>query len=76
MDKNRGENNGILCPVGRFFLNMEEYFGQKSDFLLHMNKSRIEFLKGIRSLLDERIKNLEKRETPVKERKADRIKVD
>lgn len=76
MDKNQEEKERMYCPVGRFFCDIEEFFGKKSDFFLHMNKSRIEFLKGIRSLLDDKIEILEKRETSGRERKADRIKVD
>lgn len=76
MDKDQVEKGGNFCPVGKFFLDMEECLGKKSDFFAHINKSRIEFLKGMRSLLDEKINSLEKKGTSGKERKATRIKVD
>ncbi|MBN2374229.1 hypothetical protein JXL19_10630 [bacterium] len=76
MDEENGEKGYSYCPLGRFFLDMEDFFGKKSDFFLHMNKSKIEFFKGIRSLLDEKIKTLEQTGTQGKERKADRINVD
>ena len=43
------------CPVGTFFRDVERTFGKKSSFIDHMTQSRIEVLKGIRSLVDERV---------------------
>ena len=73
-DKNKGEQ--LFCPVGRFFADMESRFWGKSDFFRHINSSRIEFLKGIRSLVDERIESLEKKGAEKKERKSAKIKVE
>jgi hypothetical protein len=44
------------CPVGTFFRDVERTFGKKSSFIDHMTQSRIEVLKGIRSLVDERVR--------------------
>jgi protein tyrosine phosphatase (PTP) superfamily phosphohydrolase (DUF442 family) len=41
-----------------------------------MIKSRIEWFKGIRSLIDKRIDDLEKRQPKKAEKKATRIKVE
>ena len=61
MGKKENKTEIALCPVGRFFMNLEKVSGKKSDFLEHLNLSRIEFLKAIRSLVDERIRDIEKR---------------
>ena len=64
-----------ICPVGRFFLDLENVLGKKSDFFKHMTRSRIEFLKAMRSVLDERITTLEKAGTSTAKKRMTRIKV-
>ena len=64
-----------ICPVGRFFLDLENVLGKKSDFFKHMTRSRIEFLKAMRSVLDERITTLEKAGTATAKKRMTRIKV-
>jgi len=59
----RHEEEMVLCPVGRFFMDLERAAGKKSKFLEHLGKSRMEFLKAVRSLVDEKIQDLEKKET-------------
>jgi hypothetical protein len=61
MAKEKNHQDVTNCPVGRFFSEMEKTFGRKSNFFDHLQQSRIEFLKAIRSLLDERIEGLEKK---------------
>jgi len=51
----------VVCPVGKFFMDLEDVMGKKSKFFEHMTRSRVEFLKGIRSLLDEGIDYYEKK---------------
>jgi hypothetical protein len=51
-------------------------FGKKSDFFKHLNRSRIEFLKAFRSLLDERIEGLEEKAPRKDVRKKKKIKVE
>jgi hypothetical protein len=79
MGKNKKEKKGqevVLCPVGRFFQDLEETAGVQSTFFEHLNKSRIEFLKAIRSLVDERIEHMEKKASHRGKKKASRIKVE
>ena len=76
MEKDKDKGEQLLCPVGRFFADLESRFGGKSEFFKHMNSSRMEFLKGIRSLVDERIESLEKKGAEKKERKSAKIKVE
>jgi hypothetical protein len=41
-----------------------------------MNKSRVEFLRGIRSLIDQKIGDLEKKESKGPKKRATRVKVE
>lgn len=49
------------CPIGQLFGCLKKSFGPKGEFRRHLYRSKIEFLKAIRSLIDERIEDLEKR---------------
>jgi len=60
MAKEKDKEEMMYCPVTRFFSDLENVFWRKSAFLEHLNNSRIEFLKAIRSLFDQRIDTLEK----------------
>jgi len=66
----------VLCPVGRFFSDIEKASGKRFEFFEHMKKSRIEFLKGIRSLVDDRIAQIEKKEKAGHKKKATRVTVE
>ena len=76
MSKEKNNAEMVLCPVGRFFLDLQKFPKGKSKFSGHMNKARIEFLKAIRSLVDERIEQLEKGSETKKQKKASKIKVE
>lgn len=76
MAKKRNEDDEFVCPVGRFFSDLEKASRKKSKFFDHMNLSRIEFLKAIRALVDERIEDIEKKGSAKKEKKATKIKVE
>ena len=60
MAKEKHKEEMMYCPVARFFSDLEKVSERKSTFFEHLNSSRIEFLKAIRSLVDERIDSLEK----------------
>ena len=75
-EKNASEEEVFTCPVGRFFMGFEKACRGNSAFREHMKLSRIEFLKAVRSLVDDRIETLEKRSEPPKEKKATKIKID
>lgn len=64
------------CPVGKFFADLEGIIGKKSKFFEHMTRSRVEFLKGIRSLLDERINYYEKKGSKKSGKKMTKIRVE
>ncbi len=60
MAKQKHKEEIMYCPVARFFSDLEKVSERKSTFFEHLNSSRIEFLKAVRSLFDERIDSLEK----------------
>ena len=70
------EEELVVCPVGKFFMDLQKISRPKSKFFEHMDLSRIEFLKAIRSLMDERIENLEAKKRPKQEKKATRINIE
>ena len=61
MAKEKHKEEMMVCPVGKFFWDMQKGSRKKSKFFDHMNQSRVEFLKAIRSLVDERIADIEKK---------------
>ena len=69
------ERESFTCPVGKFFKDFDKWKGG-SGFFEHMNLSRIEFLKAIRSLVDERIEKLGKCAQPPEEKKATKIEIE
>ena len=75
MAKERIRQEAEHCPVGRFFSEMEKSCGRKSEFFNHLHQSQVEFLKALRSLIDGRIEDLEKRQEKGK-RKATKIEVE
>ena len=76
MAKKKHEEEMVLCPVGRFFSDLERISGQKSEFFKHLNQSGVEFLKAIKSLVDERIEGLEKKGAGRAGKKMAKIKVE
>lgn len=76
MGKEKDEKEMLVCPVGKFFLDLEKVYGKKTKFFEHLTQSRIEFLKGIRSLVDERIETLEEKGAKGAKKKMTRIKVE
>ncbi len=61
--------------LGRFFAWLEGKISP-SDFLECLAKSRIECLKRIRSLIDRRIEDLEKKHPRKADRRATEVKVE
>ena len=69
------EEEMVACPVGKFFMDLQKLSRPRSKFFEHMDLSRIEFLKAIRSLVDERIEGLEEKKRSKQEKKATKIEV-
>jgi hypothetical protein len=75
-EKNASDEEVFTCPVGRFFMGFEKACRGNSAFREHMKLSRIEFLKAVRSLVDDRIERMENCAKPPREKKATKIKID
>jgi hypothetical protein len=69
-------NEQMACPIGRFFLRLEKASRTKSKFIEHLSRSRIEFLKALKCMIDEKIEDLEKEGVPREQKKPTRIKVE
>ncbi len=67
------EKEQIVCPLGKLFA--EFCPPRNSKFFEHLNKSRVELLKAIRSIIDEKIERLEKRASSPK-KKITKIEVE
>ncbi len=76
MAEKKSKEDRITCSVSTFITDLEKTFGRKSSFYKHMTRSRIEFLKGVKSLLDERIEYLEKKGSKKAETKLTKVKVE
>ena len=76
MAKKNDEGASFTCPVGGFFMDMEKMFGKKSKFFEHLGRSQMEFLKAVRSLIDERIERVEKKGSSGPKRESTKIKVE
>jgi hypothetical protein len=74
--KKDADEKRFVCPVGRFFMSFEGKGAKKSPFFEHISKSGLEFLKAVRSLVDERIESLERKEGKEGCRTATKIEVE
>ena len=66
----------LFCPVGKFFSDLRKISGKQSVFFKHLTQSRIELLKAVQSLLDERIDVLQKEKENTGKKVATNIHVD
>jgi hypothetical protein len=69
------EEEMVVCPVGKFFMDLQKFSLPKSKFFEHLDLSRIEFLKAIRALVDERLEGLEEKKRSKQGKKATKIEV-
>lgn len=76
MAEKKSKEDSITCPVSTFITDLEKTFGRKSPFYKHMTRSRIEFLKGVKSLLDDQIERLEKKASKKTGAKMTKVKVE
>jgi hypothetical protein len=74
--KKTAEKDSFVCPVGKFFMTFERKGEKKSEFFEHLSKSRIEFLRAVRSLVDDQIERLEKKERPTTGERMTKIEVE
>ena len=65
-----------LCPLGKIFQGLEELSKNAPEFRKHLDRSHLELLKAVKTLVDSRIKTLEKRNTPGKKKVARKITIE
>ena len=75
MNSEKEEKDMPLCPVGRFFAEFEKNAGEKSKFFEHLTRSRVEFFKAVRALVDQKIEDIEKKGATEGRKKMTKIKV-
>jgi len=76
MGKKGHDEELVVCPVGRFFMDLEKASARRSKFFEHLDRSKVEFLKALRSLLDDSIEAMESKEHTGRRKKATRIDVE
>jgi hypothetical protein len=78
MGKKKSENEPemVVCPMHKFFMDLERVSKRRSKFFHHLDQSRVEFLKAVRSLIDERIEDLEEKGKKKEKKKASKIAVE
>jgi hypothetical protein len=74
--KSENEHEIVVCPVGKFFMDLERVSRKRSTFIHHLYQSRVEFLKAVRSLIDEKIEDLEEKSEKTEKKKARKIPVE
>ena len=74
--KKTTEKDAFVCPVGRIFMNFERKGKRKTEFSEHLSKSGIEFLRAVRSLVDDQIEWLEKKGRPNTKEHMTKIEVE
>jgi hypothetical protein len=76
MNQSKEREGHFICPVGKLFSEIDRISRRDSEFMKHMKIARIEFLKAIRSIIDEKIQSLEKNIRTKTKKKATRIEVE
>jgi hypothetical protein len=74
--KSEAGDTKALCPLGKFFQSFEDLSKNAPEFRKHLDRSRLELLKAVKTLVDSKIKNLEKRNTPGKRKVARKITIE
>jgi len=72
----RKDDDVFVCPVARFFNDIGKVCAKDSGFKSHMRKSRVEFLKAIKSFLEEGIERIEGGQQGDVKEKAEKIEVE
>jgi hypothetical protein len=73
--KTSEQEDDFICPMCFVLRCLRDVVNTKSPFFEHMNNARIEFLEGIKSLIDERIETIRKG-TGTRKSRLTKIKVE
>jgi hypothetical protein len=63
-------------PLGKIFKGLEDLSKNAPEFKKHLDRSRLELLKAVKTLVDSRIKTLEKKRSPEKKKVARKITIE
>ena len=74
--KNNADGTKAFCPLGQFFQDVEGLCKNAPEVWEHLNRSRLEFLKAIKTVLDSKIDTLEKKSKPGKRKVAKKITIE
>jgi hypothetical protein len=58
--KTAEKDEGCVCPLWLLLGFVRDMTERKSAFFQHMDNARIEFLEGVKALIDERIETIKK----------------
>ena len=75
MSNKKKKEEAFHCPVARFLGDLERVC-ENTEFMTHLIQARIELLKAVRSFVDGKIENLEKKRSPGGKKKMTKIKVE
>jgi len=76
MSKKKHKEKEPDFQIGDFLSSFNRAFGRKSIFSRQVTQTKIEFLKAIRSLVDDKIENLEKKRSGKTGKKMEKIKIE
>jgi hypothetical protein len=65
-----------VCPLGKIFKGLEDLSKNAPEFKKHLGRSHLELLKAIKTLVDSKIKTLEKRNSPGEKKVARKITIE
>ena len=65
-----------VCSLGKIFKGLEGLSENAPEFKKHLDRSRLELLKAVKTLVDSKIKNLEKKNTPGKRKVVRKITIE
>jgi len=74
--KNNADGTNTFCPLGKFFQGLEGLSKNGPEVWEHLNRSGLEFLKAIKTVLDSKIDALEKKSKPGKRKVAKKITIE
>ena len=75
-EKNSDHGTQTFCPLGKFFQRFENLLKNAPEVCEHLSRSRLEFLKAIKTVLDSKIDTLEKKSKPGKRKVAKKITIE
>ena len=74
--KRETDDAKTFCLFGKLSQGLEDFSKKAPEFRKHLDRSHLELLKAIKTLVDSKIKNLEKQNTPGKRKVARKITIE